>query len=70
MGLDVELIRIENWGTSPKRRRDAHLAVVADTRFRLAVAADDPEREVVEATQRLAERCRQDRQLALRFVGD
>lgn len=36
----------------------------------LAVAVDDREREVLEAVQRLGERCREDRNLALRLVGD
>jgi hypothetical protein len=113
VGLDVELIRIEQMGTSPRRRRSVELAAVGDTRFRfaeaveraqhrgstpmldridlygtlelswdempqflgelgqlLAVAVDDREREVLEAVQRLGERCREDRNLALRLVGD
>ena len=36
----------------------------------LATAADPTQREVVEAVRRLAERCRDDHQLALRLVGD
>jgi hypothetical protein len=35
----------------------------------LAVAVNDQEREVLEAVRRLAERCRDDRTMALRFVG-
>jgi hypothetical protein len=35
-----------------------------------AVAVDDQEREVLEAVHRLAERCREDRGLAIRLVGD
>jgi hypothetical protein len=36
----------------------------------LARAADPAEREVIEAVRRLAERCRDDQELALRLVGD
>jgi hypothetical protein len=36
----------------------------------LAVAVDNREREVLEAVQRLGERCREDRNLALRLIGD
>lgn len=36
----------------------------------LTKAADPAERKVVEAVRSLAERCRHDRQLALRLVGD
>ncbi len=36
----------------------------------LARAADPGEREVLEAVRSLAERCRDDSHLALRFVGD
>jgi hypothetical protein len=113
VGLDVELVRIEQVGTSPRRRQSVELAVVGDTRFRfaesveraqhggstpmldridlygtlelssnempqfldelsqlLAIAVNDQEREVLEAVQRLAERCRDDSNLALRLVGD
>jgi hypothetical protein len=112
VGLDVELVRIEQPGTSPRRRQSVELAAVGDTRFLfaesveqaqhggstpmldridlygtlelswdempqllgelgqlLAVAVNDQEREVLEAVLRLAEWCRDDRNLALRFVG-
>jgi hypothetical protein len=36
----------------------------------LSAAVDEREREVLEAVWRLAERCREDRNLAIRFVGD
>jgi hypothetical protein len=36
----------------------------------LVAAANDREREVLEAVQRPAERCRDDRALALRLIGD
>jgi hypothetical protein len=36
----------------------------------LGATTDDREREVLEAVHRLAQRCRADRDLALRFVGD
>ena len=36
----------------------------------LAAAVDEPEHQVIEAVRRLAERCRDDRDLALRLVGD
>ena len=36
----------------------------------LSAAADEREREVLEAVRRLAERCCDDRNLAIRFVGD
>jgi hypothetical protein len=113
VGLDVELVRIEQVGTGPRRRQSVELAAVGDTRFRFAeavgraqhggstpmldridlygtlelsydemaqfldelsqllvAAANDREREVLEAVQRLAERCRDDRDLALRLIGD
>jgi hypothetical protein len=113
VGLDVELFTVEQEGTSPLRRRTVELAVVGDTRFRLAQAVeraqhrgstpmldridlygtlelssgempqflseldqmlaptvDDGERQVIEALRSLAERCRDDRDLALRLVGD
>jgi hypothetical protein len=103
VGLDVEVVRIEQGGTSPRRRQSVELAAVGDTRFRFAeaveraqhggstpmidridlygtlelscdemaqfldelgqllvAAASDREREVLEAVQRLAERCRDD----------
>jgi hypothetical protein len=40
VGLDVELVRIEQAGTSPRRRQTVELAVVADTRFRFAEAVE------------------------------
>lgn len=40
MGLDVQLLRIEEMMTSPRRRRSVELAVVGDTRFRFAVAVE------------------------------
>lgn len=113
MGLDVELLRVEQAGTSPRRRRSVELATVGDTRSRfaeaieraqhqgstpmldridlygtlelswdempqfldeldqlLATAINDQEREVLEAVYRLGERCRADRNLALRLIGD
>ncbi|GIM91286.1 hypothetical protein [Paractinoplanes toevensis] len=113
MGLDVELCRIEQAGTSQRHRRTVELAMVGDTRFRfaeavqraqhggstpmldridlygtlelswdempqflgeldhlLAIAEDDREREVLEAVYGLGERCRDDRSLALRLIGD
>lgn len=36
----------------------------------VAAAVNDQERDVLEAVQRLGERCRADRNLALRLVGD
>ena len=36
----------------------------------LAAAVDDREHQVIEAVRGLAERCRDDRHLALRLVGD
>ena len=36
----------------------------------LAPTVDDGERQVIEALRSLAERCRDDRHLALRLVGD
>lgn len=113
MGLDVELLRIEQAGTSSRRRQSVELATVGDTRFRfaeaieraryqgstpmldridlygtlelswdempqfldeldqlLATAVNEQEREVLEAVYRLGERCRTDRNLALRLIGD
>ena len=40
MGLDVELLRIEQAGTSPRRRKTVELAAVGDTRFRFAEAVE------------------------------
>jgi hypothetical protein len=113
VGLDVELFRIEQDGTSPRRRRSVELAAVGDTRFRFAeaveraqhggstpmldridlygtlelswdempqflgeldrllgMAVDGGEREVLKAVYSLGERCRDDRNLGLRLVGD
>lgn len=36
MGLDVELIRVEQLGTSPRRRRDTQVSVVPDMGDRFA----------------------------------
>jgi hypothetical protein len=38
MGLDVELLQIEQEGTSPRRRKSVEIAWVGDTRFRFAEA--------------------------------
>ncbi|NJC69866.1 hypothetical protein HC031_09060 [Planosporangium thailandense] len=40
MGVDVELIRVEQQGTSPRRRRDTQVAVVADARGRFTEALE------------------------------
>ncbi|MEV4703429.1 hypothetical protein [Actinoplanes sp. NPDC049316] len=40
MGLDVELLRIEQTGTCPRRRQSVEVAVVADTGFRFAGAVE------------------------------
>ena len=45
-------------------------AFLAEVARLLADAADDREREVLEAVRRLAERCRDDPALVLQFVGD
>ncbi|MER7470796.1 hypothetical protein [Micromonospora sp. NPDC000018] len=36
MGVDVELIRVEQQGTSPRRRRESRVAVIGDVHFHLA----------------------------------
>ncbi|WP_319461061.1 hypothetical protein [Micromonospora sp. RTP1Z1] len=40
MGVDVELIRVEQLGTSPRRRRDFEVAVVGDPHFRFAAVLE------------------------------
>jgi hypothetical protein len=113
VGLDVELVQIEQVGTSPRRRKSVGVAAVGDTRFRFAEAVEraqhkgstpmldridvygllelssdempqflgeldqlltaatsDQECEVLKAVHRLGERCRADRNLTLRLVGD
>jgi hypothetical protein len=113
VGVDVELIRVAQRGTSPRRRRDTEVSVVGDSEDRLAailmrvqhrgrtpmlarvglyhdleLVSDDmlqllgeldqllaevqnrAERDMVVEVKRLAEWCRDDRQLRLRFLGD
>jgi len=113
MGVDVELMRAEQQDTSPRRRRDTQVSVVADVRDRFAnalervqhsgktpmldrispygllelspvempqflgeldelVAREEgaAERDILAAVRRLAETCRDDRNLRLRLVGD
>ncbi|MEU5721863.1 hypothetical protein [Micromonospora sp. NPDC047738] len=36
MGVDVELVRVEQMGTSPRRRREREVAVVGDPGFQFA----------------------------------
>ncbi|MFG3417967.1 hypothetical protein ACIBTZ_03530 [Micromonospora sp. NPDC049460] len=40
MGVDVELIRVEQQGTSPRRRRESRVALIGDVQFRLASALE------------------------------
>ncbi|PWU46268.1 hypothetical protein DLE60_16660 [Micromonospora globispora] len=40
MGVDVELIRVEQLGTSPRHRRDFEVAVVGDVLFRFAAVLE------------------------------
>lgn len=113
MGVDVALVRVEQRGTSPRRRRDIEVSNVSDLDDRLARiltrvqrggttpmldriglwhdlelvpedmpqllaeldrvlagAQDQPERDIILAVARLAEQCRDDRQLRLKFLGD
>ncbi|MEU4334780.1 hypothetical protein AB0F59_09155 [Micromonospora lupini] len=113
MGVDVELIRVEQQGTSPRRRRDSQVTMVGDVLSLFTSVLErvqrhgrtpmldriDPyglleltsvempqflseldvlveqaesagEEKVLAAVRRLAETCRDDKALCLRFVGD
>ncbi|GAA2188098.1 hypothetical protein [Micromonospora lupini] len=113
MGVDVELIRVEQQATNARRQRDSQVTTVGDVLFRFASVLErvqhhgrtpmleriDPygvlelssvempqflseldvlveqaesagEEKVLAAVRRLAETCRDDEALCLRFIGD
>ncbi|MEU7588914.1 hypothetical protein AB0A95_21805 [Micromonospora sp. NPDC049230] len=40
MGVDVELIRVEQQGTSPRRRHESQVAAIGDVQFHLATVLE------------------------------
>ncbi|MEU7750896.1 hypothetical protein [Micromonospora sp. NPDC049171] len=45
MGVDVELIRIEQQGTSPRRRHESQVAAIGDVDFHLAAVLERVQRQ-------------------------